>query len=84
MTGSPDNSPRYSSARVNSDLEDEGLVKAFEIYKKKDTSKGTLNLCAFITPLIASIKPYYNSRCALQRRRERSNYETEHVQDYSY
>jgi len=39
MTGSPDNSPRHSSVRVNSDLEDETLVKAFETYKKKDTSK---------------------------------------------
>ena len=26
---------------LNSDLEDETLVKAFETYKKKDSSKGT-------------------------------------------
>ena len=46
MTGSPDMTPRQGARNIptwnlNSDLEDETLVKAFETYKKKDSSKGT-------------------------------------------
>ena len=44
MTGSPDLTPRQSSRGLSwnlNDLEDETLVKAFETYKKKDSSKGT-------------------------------------------
>ena len=46
MTGSPDITPRQGARNLptwnlNSDLEDETLVKAFETYKKKDSSKGT-------------------------------------------
>ena len=46
MTGSPDVTPRQGvrnlpTWNLNSDLEDETLVKAFETYKKKDSSKGT-------------------------------------------
>ena len=48
MTGSPDMTPRQGARNLptwnlNSDQEDEShetLVKAFETYKKKDSSKG--------------------------------------------
>ena len=46
MTGNPDMTPLHGSRNLptwnlNSDLEDETLVKAFETYKKKDSSKGS-------------------------------------------
>lgn len=47
--GSPELTPRQGARalptwNLNSDLEDETLVRAFETYKKKDTSKGNVNL----------------------------------------
>ena len=46
MTGSPHMTPRQGARNLptwnlNSDLEEESLVNAFETYKKKDSSKGT-------------------------------------------
>jgi len=66
--GSPELTPRQGSRalptwNMNSDLEDETLLKAFETYKKKR---------------------FFQGCCALQGRRERTNHETEHVQDYSH
>ena len=46
--GSPELTPRQGSRalptwNLNNDLEDETLLKAFETYKKKDSSKGNVN-----------------------------------------
>ena len=62
-------------------MEDETLVKAFETYKKKDSSKGTWT--SNIHQLLIT-QNYPSSCCALQRRRECTDHETKHVQDYSH
>ena len=90
MSGSPDMTPRQGSRNLptwnlNSDLEDETLVKAFETYKKKDSSKGTWISNIHYPPIYSKLYNYpYYSCCALQRRRECTDHETKHVQDYSY